>query len=276
VTELFHRIAIVTIENKTDDSRQFEGLRVTFDIDKNSGPDANTAKISVYNLNAKSRGFVENEGLRITLAAGYEGIRRDMPLIKRLFSGDVKKVKTEKSGPDFITTFEGGDSEDKIKNTIVNEAFQNGIKVRAVLNLLGRRLGVAKVSIEDVSDEDYISGIVLAGPVREYLDFVTRKEGLIWNIQDNKLIVKAPNRKKENEAIVVNSETGLVNTIIKTAEGVEFESLLNPLIAPNETIRLESKLPDSTFAPGFFVAQKCQYTGDTRGGNYRVKVEATS
>lgn len=276
--DLFGRTARLLIFKEGEASaKTISDLRVTFEIEKNSSSNANTAKITVFNLNENSRKFVEREGLRMVLSVGYSGVTGLNPVIKNLFTGDIKRTATEKSGPDFLTTFETGDGESKIEDSHFDKSYaaKTDVKkiMREVVNSFG--LNINEENIVDIeSPKKFVHGVTLSGQTKKIMDDLTDKQGLEWNVQDEFIFVRTPDKIDQIQAVLLNKNTGLLNLPVKREKGIEFLSLLNTLLVPNKTVRIESRSLDQQIFDGFFNIRKSVFSGDTREGDWIVRCEA--
>ena len=97
MSDFFLRQAVVKVGIPGSEGKEFSGLRVAFDVEKNSESFANPGKITIYNLNKDSRGFMEQKGLKVRLLVGY------LNSLAQIYLGDIQKVKHEKSGVDWVT-----------------------------------------------------------------------------------------------------------------------------------------------------------------------------
>mgnify|MGYP003670633929 CR=1 FL=1 len=277
--ELYNRAAELNVINKKDSTvRVVKGLRIIFEIEKTSEPTPNTASITVFNLNQENRDFLKSEDLRVVLLAGYTGQERSGRLVSSVFSGDVKKVATEKSGPDFLTTLECGDSEKSIQETHFEKTYsaEDGTHVLVIIKELAAALGlvVNDENIKGVSDNKFINPVILSGNVKKHLDDLVSKEGLEWSVQDGEIHIRNRTDAKFVNAFLLNVNTGLIGTPVKREKGIEFLSLLNPLIRPTETVKIESRFTGSSFVNGSFVVKRAYYKGDTHEGEWVVRGEA--
>jgi len=268
-TEKFNRIANIEITDPEGVKKIFDGLRISFDIEKNSGSEANTSKIKVFNLTPNSRAFSEKEGLKIVLSVGYSGLSREVELVRRIFTGDVKKVKNMKNGPNFETIFECGDGETTITDSKINKSFATGTTVRTAIDALAATLKVVRSEITGVSTKRFLGPLTISGSVKEQLDVLTRSDGLEWSIQDDELIISRPDELKPDQAFLVSRLTGLLDIPIRTEKGIEFKFLIDPRIRPTTTVKIESQDVND-----FFRVKACKFKGDTRGQDWFVTVEA--
>lgn len=275
--ELFKRIALLKIGPSAKgvstslDSlspKLYKGYRIAFNIGKSSESKPNCSKIEIYNLSPKSRSELESVGLSAALEVGYEGLD-GQPLMAQIFIGDIKRVKSERKGPDVVTTLEAGDAEVAITETTIEASFAPNTTTTTVIGSLAKKLDVAVGTIMPGLAGLFENGLSLSGLVSDHLDTLTKKTGLEWNVTDGELNILEPSVPTPETAVLVSADSGLIGIPSKRETGVEFESLINPLIKPGRAISLVSNA-----ISGVFKAVKCHYEGDTHEGKWSVTVEA--
>lgn len=276
---LFDRIAELTVGPKGKAGKKITDLRISFKVKKTMESSPNVATIEIYNLSEETRALVEKSGSYCIFKAGYGDTLRDM------FSGDVAKVTTKKSGPDFITSLECGDGEQAFQTSFLDMSLAPGSGVMQVVDAAVGALGLAKGSILGVSDDKYAQGISLSGAARDHLDMVTAKQGLEWSIQDGKVQIIPIGKGLPRPAVHISPDTGLVGSPFKTKilnsamasmagtknpeDGVTFTSLLNTDITPGRLVLVESAVVNA-----IVVARTVSHSGDTHGNSWNTEVEA--
>lgn len=269
---LFNRIATLKVisrdkANKVLEVRDFTGLRVNFSVEKTSESNANTAKISIFNLNESSRGFCEKKGQALILEVGYAPLNQDV-LKEIIFQGDTGKVSSERNGPDWITTFEVGDGEQNLTNKNFNKVFQKSASLKTMIDEVVGSLGFAKGPIEGIDDKTFNSPVVLSGGSKQILDQLVQEAGAEWSVQNGALQILKPNKGSKDEVVIISKETGLINVPVKREEGLEVVCLIQPKLYPGRRIQVIS----STFN-GIFRVRKANFDGDTREGDWKAKLE---
>lgn len=266
----------------------FDGLRIAFEIEKNSESTANPGKIMVYNLSKQSRAEFEEKDRFVILQAGYLGrdgtssiFDTSLPnqgggILTSIFSGNIQRSFTDRNGPDLVTTIEVGDGEKELKETVVDKSFAPGISVGAVITSLVGDLGLAIGTVRDLATDIFRNGFSASGRVSEILDELVKKQGLEWHVQDGEVnVLKATSNTKE-PTVILSPTSGLIGVPSKMTganrddERVEFTSLLNPKIKPGVAVIL-----NSTLISGTLRVKKTLLSGDTRGPAWYTKVEAT-
>lgn len=313
MADLYNRRAYILITDlESGEIKRITDLRITFDIDKNTESNPNTAKISVYNMNKEHRGFVESANLKIKLFAGYIGFYNIEAELSLLFVGNVTRVMTEKNDTDYITTFECGDGEKNIKETKINITYNQKKTVHSAISEMVQNMGLP-LNIKGIDIKaSFLNPVTFSGPVKNHLDYLTSTYNVEWSIQDEEVVVR-PSTLAANqiEIVVLNESTGLIGipvrreidlgkkSIGKTSiiipkaskskkkktkknkkqtkfNGLEFTSLLNPLIKPTATVQIDSLIDNEFPIQGLYVVKKANYSGDTYEGDWIVKCEAIS
>lgn len=275
---LYSRVCELTvIDRGSDDIRQVRDLRFTFDIEKTSDFLSNTSRISIYNMNQDNRDFLQSNTLDVIFKAGYAGVEAGTELARIIFVGNVERVSTERVGSDFVTTLECEDSAIEINDSRLDKTYnlEGGTPIRVIINDLIKALNlvVNEENIQGIPNDVFINPVVVSGPVKETLTNILKKIGLTWSVQDNEIHIGNQDRQNILNSVLISKDTGLLGIPIKREEGIEFVSLLNPLLRPTETVKIESEFIGSG-VDGNFVITRAVYQGDTREGPWEVRCEA--
>jgi len=269
--KLFNRQVTLSVEET-----EIDKLRISFDITKTLFSEPNQARITVFNLAEATRNSInqatiigeQKEGSPVLLVAGYEN------LTEELYRGEVIKVLHKKESVDWQTTINAGDGYSSIATTIVEKSWKSGVRLNQVANFVISEMGVGKndtsTVASDLLQKKMDKGYNASGSAAKVLDNISKLVGGSWSIQDDKLIILKNRTAATLSAIVINQETGMVQTPIRTERGINFTSLLNPKIKPGSFIKLESKNISETS----LVVQKVRYTGDNWGTQFYCEVEA--
>ena len=274
-----------------DEVKGADPFHITFTVEQTSESNANTATISVYNINADSRQFVSQDKLIIALFAGYG------PTPELLFQGtsDDDKTVVAREGADILTSFQVGDGRTEMKNAIVNKSFASGVGLRQIINTAVEALGLGTdPKISDLTDESFENGITMSGSAKEILDKYVKKQGLEWSIQNGVLEIKRPTSSVTDETVVLEnlfltggnvqgreftqflSGTGLIGIPEKREKcGIQFTALLNPKIRPGRIVQIKTNRPGFEF-DGSFVIRKAQHSGDNYRGPWYTTAEGVS
>lgn len=253
-----------------------DGLRMTFSIEKTSEPNPNKSTITVYNLAPDTLALLKKPKCTVQLRAGFGGLIGP-EVIGNLYTGDVFKTKTDKSGPDYITTIESADGLAAMQSQTLDMSFAEGAKTSSIIDKVIDSFGLGKGTVQIDDDQQYQSGLTLSGDSKNSMDTVTKKAGLEWSVQDGKIQVLPVNSSTRESAILLTSDSGLIgspqrsgfsSSQEKKKEGVEFKSLLNPGLKIGRLVKIDSK-----FIDGFFIVRKLTHKGDTISGDWLTECE---
>jgi hypothetical protein len=218
------------------------------------------------------------DNVQISLKAGYQGLRQIFgswseaivpEILKQIFIGDVKRVKTHRNGPDLITEIEAGDGEKAITEKHKDKSYGPGTPVNFVIADLAAELGLAVGAIKDTAVKIFKNGFTLSGSVRDNLEYITKLLNVEWTVSDNELVISAPNKDRGVIfGVNVTKETGLIGWPSQSEKGVVFNKLLDPEIKPKGLVTI-----DSEQVSGRFVVRTVNHVGDTRGAEWVSKVE---
>lgn len=225
MTQLFNRFARLILTDLEGIILQIDNLRVSFEIDKNSSANPNTATVNVYNMNPEHRGFSEGAD-HMQLFVGYIGVNRDQEL-KLVFTGNIKRVKTEKNDKDFITKFENGDGERALTEVNFNKTYQapNMPSVKQIITDIGNEMikgtqGVIKVALNQNNIKidnkaKYLNSVSFSGLAKKHMDQITSSQGAQFSIQDEEIHVMQPTGGITSEIVFLSEKTGLIGIPVK-------------------------------------------------------------
>lgn len=265
MSDLFLRRAVLKVGPRGKPGKEFDGLKIQFEVEKNSESFANPGKITIFNLNKDSRGALERKDLVCFLSVGYG------EAIGQIFQGDITKVKSEHNGIDWTTQIEAGDGQFAIEQTTFDKSYQAGVTMQTMLNdvigsFTGNGLSVG--AVEGVKQESFNSGVTLSGSAKEILDDLTKKQGLEWSIQDGTIQILSPTDKTKEVAILCSKESGLIGRPAKREQGLELKMLINPEFRPGRALLVESKEFN-----GIYRIRKVVFSGDSHEGEFVAKIE---
>jgi len=278
------RKCTLLIANVDGSALDFSQLRITFQIKKSDAQTPNEAAIRIWNISKDTANQIEKEFNLVTLQAGYEenyGV---------IFQGNIKEAKYgRENGTDTYLDLRAGDGDEDYNFAIINKTLSAGATQK---NITDSALSVMPNTqagfIDDLGAEKLPRGKVMYGNTRTYLRKSAEQTGSTWSIQDGKLQFVKLRGVLPSEAVVLNAQTGLIDTPEQTTKGVKVRCLLNPMLKiagkiklDSESIRLarlkdeEAPTTDSTNAKpvalsvdGIYRLLKVEYIGDTRGQDW--------
>lgn len=241
-------------------------FRIAFKIDKDETSKANKADIKIYNLNAESRTYLEQENIIVFLRVGYG------ETLSNLFFGDLVRFNQKREGADVITTLECGDAEEVLRTANIQIGYGPNVTNKQLFKLAADRLLVSTGFLDELPEIKYLSGFSYSGQVSKLLDQLTKQVGFKWSIQDGEIVLLGPGKTDQTSAVFLDPETGLLGFPTKTKDGVEFEALLNPDIRPGRAVVVESTQFMKGQGQTIKITKSC-HEGDTHGDKWTVKAE---
>jgi hypothetical protein len=314
----------------TDDNGKgliFSDFKVTFDIEWYNIKFSRVAVIKIYNLSPHTNNrILGKEFTKIRLIAGYDGIatavdasqvgkvtavsagdvgQKNGQNFGQIYSGDIRFTITGRDNPtDTYVLIQAIDGHQALLGAVVNTTLAAGYTVadlHAATMQSFDPFGVKKGITGDMPATVFPRGRVIFQSAHKVMDNISEQCGANWQIVDGQ-VQMVPENKYTQEAIVLNSLTGLVGMPQQTmGAGVNVRCLINPNIRVNGLIKLDqtsvyraalsshdiqmsggsisetkdngnlvvngiASIPPASIATdGVYIVQSISYTGDTRG-----------
>ena len=278
----YNRKYQLTITQADGTARVIEDLRVTFEITKSILSFPNLCKLVIYNPNEDTLSALQTKFTKISINAGYEGN------VKLLFKGEVRNVSQSKVSVDRMLTVYAGDGERDWQNATFNKTFTENVTIsKAIEDVLSSFKEVTIGVIDGIPNiADKLRGQTLSGSSKDILDGFASEYGFDWSIQNGEVIIAPVESPLQgDEAVLVNSATGMVGSPTLTEIGADVTTLLNPALLPNKAFKIESLNADiqmgnlffrninRTSAEGLYKIQEVTFKGDSREGDWVSSVK---
>lgn len=255
-------------------------LRFRFEVRASDTDTPNNAAIRVYNLAPSTANTIVNEFDSVTLNAGYEQGAKGT-----IFKGTVLQWRRGKeSSTDSYLDILAADGDLGRNFSVVNQSRPSGVTDIQQLSDFAAAMTVpVQKGAENVLTGGIIPsprGKVAYGMTRDYMHDLARKNNCRWSIQGGVLTLIPNDSYLPGEAVVINSQTGMIGTPESTDNGITIRCYLNPLIQIGRLVQInEADISRTTFAIGNTQAQRgvpyaSQYFPATtsKAGYYRVLV----
>ncbi|OVZ83891.1 phage protein [Yersinia kristensenii] len=288
----------------------FTDFKVTFNIEWYNTSFPRAAIFKIYNLSQNTINRITGtEFSKLRLIAGYDGStspdgQSEDANFGEIFSGDIRYTITGRDNPtDTFILIQAIDGHEAFISATINQTVAAGYTVADINNLLMRNLapfGITQGIMPEMPSTVFPRGKTMYGMTRDYLDNVAKQCKATWQFVNGKVDM-VPNDKYVHEAIVLNSNTGLIGMPQQTiGGGVNARSLINPNIRLNGLIQLNQESvyratlssrdvqmsggrledqndngnvtvnglvnpPASIATDGVYIVRGISYTGDTRG-----------
>ena len=241
-------------------------LHINFMVEKADTETANTATISLWNLNPEHLSILNEPNCVVTLRAGYN------TRLTLLCVGAVSYIETIMSDGDRETRIEIADGMIEIRDTYVSLSYAGVINTKKIIEDTASEMGVAVTFSYNAQFADLPNGFSFVGAGRVALDKACASSGLQWQIHNGVLLVMMKGDTMSREVFLLTPETGLLGipkkiTYAKDSEnaeeqhGWEIEYFLNGAIGIGDYIRLESETVE-----GYFRVRSIEMDGDNEEG----------
>ena len=246
----------------------------------------NNAEITVYNLSQKTAQQIRSqyEFGAVTLQAGYQNGNFGI-----IFQGSIKQVKIGRENQtDTFVKILAADSDLQYNFGVVNTNIPAGTPMTAQTQIIARAAGLtadpSQINFAVGYNQANIRGKVIYGMARYYLRNIARSGLARWSIQNGAVRISPLTAYQDNEAVVLNSQTGMIGLPEQTQDGISVVCLLNPKIVPGTQVQInESSIQRASVSvnptdinqveaafpaisgDGFYTVLVVEHEGDTRG-----------
>lgn len=266
--DLFGRQIVARAGFAGELGREWEGLRMRFDVHATPSREPNTLNLEIFNLSKNSRSWIR-EGMKVEIEAGYQ------ETITQIFKGEIRHFGHERHGPEWVTKIEAADGVEA--NTATIEAsIKPGASPADIIGKLKGAMTGGNISdgfadlgalARDIPEK--LRSTVLSGNAGDELSALLEPNGYQWSTQGERIQITKIGGSTDEPAIVVDGDSGLVGSPVRReGGGVEVVALLNGRIRPGRAIKVKS-----SDIEGFYVVQSARHTGDTHGGGWNTIAE---
>lgn len=249
-------------------------LKVGFDVSKGISGTANTATIDIWNMSESHRNAVGKELDHIELQAGYNPPTGGSN-VATIFKGNIRDVEHKREGVDIRTTISCGDGDKALRSATINKTFDKGTPVEDVLNEISSQLeaeGITRGEWKLPDDlPEFKRPLTLCGGCSREMNYLGRSNGFYWSIQNEQIEV-IPSDGYLSGSVVLTPRTGMIDTPTITDNGIKVSALLDPAIAPNRTIVVQSETLEMNSEGGLYRVSQVRFTGDNRDGDFKVEI----
>lgn len=291
-TQYLRKINLI-VADKNGDGLDLSQFRIVFDVKLSDSQTPNTAQVRIYNLSQTVASQIQQEFTSITLQAGYESN------FGTIFAGSIKQViYGSENNVDTFIDISAGDGDIAYNYAFVSKSLSAGANqadiVTATLEPMLQN-GIGLGFVDDTDSKNLPRCKVMYGMSRDYLRKSALNTNTNWSIQAGNYQSVKQTGVLPNQAIVLNSKTGLVYTPNQTNDGIIAKCLLNPNIKIASSIQInqndiqaeliqdqnvsgsaEASTPSPIAADGFYRVLVAEHTGDTRGNDWYTTITALS
>lgn len=268
-----------------------EGLKISFDIDKDLTQETNKTVLRIWNLTNDTRAKIEKSDTLLEIYAGY----KENGGAVKIFRGTVIIAQTTDEGKDVVTELRLADGEIALRDSIVSVSFEPNADGRRIIETLVNAMGLTLSFGENVEIGTYANGFSYVGYAKDALTSVCNAFGCDWSVQNGIVQVIMAGGTFASRGVVFSAPTGLIGSpsrIIRSKPsedketnkqkrrrqqkktkpekraGWEITTLLSPSINPGDAVKVESRL-----ISGWFRVEKVSHSGETFGDAWESKFE---
>jgi hypothetical protein len=253
-------------------------LHIRFQVRNTTAQTLKRAEIRIYNLSDDTARKIQNEFTRVELSAGYGG---EAGLI---FQGQIAYIMAGKeNATDTYVDIFAQDGDAAYNFAVSNRTLAKGWTPDQLYDAMLQDMapyGVTAGYKPAFTAESASRGRACYGMTRDYLRDLAKQQGCEWNIEDGKLNFVPLTSYIPGQAVVVNSNTGMIGTPKMTIQGLMVKTLLNSSIKSGGQVQIDNAsiaslkinipytgidVAPGTDADGFYTSRVVQHTGDNRG-----------
>jgi hypothetical protein len=244
-------------DKRDDDGRM---LAVDFDVKHTNGKEPSVGNFAIYNLTEETRKRIASDAVGIRFYGGYEGNE------KLLYSGSIEKVFNKRQGNDIQTELRCGDGFREFTKSVTSKTYASGATKEEIVSNIAKDMGlglkVAKGALTGVMN----GSKTLDGLSKDVLSEIVPN----WSIVDGEINISGSAvTPMSDDAVLIKSDTGLLESPTITEKGVNVKAQIDPDIRPRSLLKVESMTVN-----GLFVVQSVQFVGNNYGGAFDMNIEA--
>jgi hypothetical protein len=245
MTTLLPRVVQVAVGPAGQLGRAWTDLAITATVTMVSGATPNKAQVEIYNLNDLSIALLKRPEMVLQLMAG-EGTAG------QLFYGDVTKgkVKTEKSGEDWITRIEAADGRRKARSARFTASYPPGDPGFSRTQILTQVLANAQLArghIAPLPERYYPAGAYFNAYTTTALRKLFLGEDVEVSIQNDALQVVAAGETVPGNVPVISARTGMIDSPKDGDKKTVVAFRHDGSMRPGRGIKIQSRRVDGVF-----------------------------
>lgn len=259
---LLQRRCVLEFGQRGNTGRRISGLRVQFDLRLSTSGQPNGGTITVYNLSPSSVSMLQEPSAVVRLLAGYadpsgQGVPR-LLMEAELVPGSVR---SEKQGPDRVTTIEVADGGPQIAGARVSQEFAGIPSAQDLLDSVTEALGFGEGAVT-LPDLSLTEGTTIFGQASDVLDRLAAGVNGQWWVDGGQVYIVPTGAAATDTSLVLSAANrNLIGSPTPTDKGLQATALLDASLRPGSRYRVQSKgIPGRDYA-----ASDVRYTGDTHG-----------
>lgn len=238
-TPLYLRKASLVVSGALS-GRDLSALQFRFQVTQHDIQTPNVAVIRVYNLSDSTSQQIQEEFTSVILQAGYQ----DGPY-GVVFNGAIKQVRRgRENAVDSYLDILAADGDEALNFAVTNQSLAAGSTPQDQLNAHADAFAQYKVTqgtMPAFTSTALPRGKAIYTMARDAMRDFAASQGCSYSVQNGKLTLIPLDGFKPGEAVVINSQTGMVGVPEQTEDGITVTSLMNPNLAIGCKLRINEK-----------------------------------
>lgn len=277
----YKRFCSLIVSGGDGEGLDLSELRIEFKVRQWDIQTPNSADIRIWNLKPETSKRVEKEFTRVTLQAGYEGADAGI-----IFDGTIVQIRRGRANAtDTFLDIMAADGDAAYNFAVVNASLAAGSKPEDRLKAITAAMEKYEVT-QGATPEDGLGdaalprGKVMFGMAQDHMRDLAASTLTTWSIQNGKVNVVKKDGYLPDEAVVLNSQTGLIGLPEQTQDGINARCLLNPKLKVSGRVQINNASIQraamslqytainyfpSVAEDGFYRIVVIDHEGDTRG-----------
>jgi hypothetical protein len=278
----------VIIEDLGDNPR---ARRLSFNITSALQSYTQGATFQIYNLSIEEIKRVTAIKSPVVFRAGYREVHGDNPPV--IYNGNVEYPNSVRVGTDIVTTLTCYAYRNSLSGPLA-VSYEEGTPLTSIFeevrgDILDPQGNVLPIEIIGASELGNIKGDINSGSMNkhDFLNDLAKTYRFNWwcdTITKQLIIVPVGRALRENEILLVNASTGLIKSPEINANGISFETMLEPCVRYKSLLQVEYENITSSFIIGTEInklrdvksaiisAVNISHTGDSRGDEWKSAV----
>lgn len=284
MTRQYKRFCSLVVSGLDGEGLDLSELRIEFGVRQWDIQTPNHAEIRIWNLKPDTSKRVEKEFTRVTLQAGYEGADSGI-----IFDGTIVQIRRGRANAtDTYLDITAADGDAAYNFAVVSASLAAGSKPEDRLKAISaamEKYGVTQGAIPEdgLGDSTLPRGKVMFGMAQDHMRDLADSTLTSWSIQNGEVIIVKKDGYLPDEAVVLNSQTGMIGLPTQTEDGINVRCLLNPKLKVSGRVQINNASIQraavslqytainyfpSVAEDGFYRIVVIDHEGDTRGDGW--------
>lgn len=275
---------------RRNEGLDLSNMQFVFNTKQNDEQSPNSATIRIYNLKDETANQIQKEFTQVILNAGYvDGA------YGTIFNGTIRQVRRgRENNIDKYLDILAADGDVGYNYGFCSGSFGKGSTPKQRVDEAKSKLGLKGGNVLDFTGGILPRGKVMFGMARAAMRIEADSQNASWSMQNGQLQMLPLTGYLKGEAVVLNSQTGMIGLPEQTEQGVVVKTLLDPKIRVGGQVKINNgeinqivaasgqalpqggqlkadqwagmEFPASIAADGLYRVYVIEYNGDIRGG----------